>query len=290
LIGLAVVRHLRHRHPQLGPTCCCRVAILTMTENKQTITPGELRQVLIALPKSSETECPYFTDRSSSSAGFMADDEIDAGVQDIAINMGFRRCGDLWYRASCPNCDMCISYRVNVDKFALSNNQKKILRRNRDVSCTVVVPDCTSEKEDIYIRYQHSQHYLRPPFSKSANSKEFSPSEALETMNCQMYTNPGTTREVQMRIGETLVGFGTMDIAVTTTSLVYFVFDPEHQRRSLGTFNILWSIGWARGQGFEHVNLGYYIPNHAKMDYKSRFKPAEKLDRVTDQWDGFVEE
>jgi len=261
-----------------------------MTENKKIITPDELRRVLIDLPRSPETECGYFPDRLSCSAGFMADDEIDAGVQDIAINMGFRRCGNVWYRASCPDCDMCISYRVDVDKFAPSNNQKKILRRNRDVSCSVVAPECTSEQEDIYIRYQHSQHHLRPPFSRSGDPREFSRSEALETMHCQMYTNPRTTREVQMRIGETLVGFGTMDIAVTTTSLVYFVFDPEHQRRSLGTFNILWSIDWARRQGFEHVNLGYYIPNHAKMDYKSRFKPAERLNRVTDQWDEFVEE
>ena len=261
-----------------------------MPDNKQTITPQELRQILIDLPNSPQTDCPYFSDRLNSVAGFLAGDEIDTGVQEVAINMGFRRCGDLWYRTACPSCDMCMSYRVDVDGFALSSNQKRVLRRNRDIDCRVVAPRCTTEKEEIYIRYQHSQHHLRPPFGEPGLPKEFCPTDALKTMNSQMYTNPKTTLEVEMRVNDTVIGFGTMDIAASTTSLVYFVFDPEYQRRSLGTFNIIWSIDWAREQGFEYVNLGYYIPDHLKMDYKSRFHPAERLDRNTEQWKVFLKE
>ena len=52
--------------------------------------------------------------------------------------------------------------------------------------------------------------------------------------------------------------------------------------RSLGTYLILDHIERARKMGLPHVYLGYWVRGSAKMDYKRRFLPQERL--LPDGW------
>ena len=60
-------------------------------------------------------------------------------------------------------------------------------------------------------------------------------------------------------------------------SMVYSVFDPSLEARSLGTFMILDHIERAKAMGLPYVYLGYWVRGSKKMDYKSRFLPQERL-------------
>ena len=60
-------------------------------------------------------------------------------------------------------------------------------------------------------------------------------------------------------------------------SAVYSYFVPGMDKRSLGTFTILWLIERARALGLPYVYLGYWVPESRKMAYKARFRPAEIL-------------
>ena len=51
--------------------------------------------------------------------------------------------------------------------------------------------------------------------------------------------------------------------------------DPDADKRSLGTFAILWQIERARALGLEYLYLGYWIRGCKKMAYKSEFRPLE---------------
>ena len=60
-------------------------------------------------------------------------------------------------------------------------------------------------------------------------------------------------------------------------SMVYSVYDPGLELRSLGTFMVLDHIARARRLGLPYVYLGYWVEGSPKMTYKSRFLPQERL-------------
>jgi arginyl-tRNA--protein-N-Asp/Glu arginylyltransferase len=62
-------------------------------------------------------------------------------------------------------------------------------------------------------------------------------------------------------------------------SAVYSFFDPTIDRRSLGTYAILWLVQRAVRLGLPHVYLGYWVPESPKMAYKARFSASEVLVR-----------
>ena len=59
--------------------------------------------------------------------------------------------------------------------------------------------------------------------------------------------------------------------------MVYSVYDPGLELRSLGTFMVLDHIARARRLGLPYVYLGYWVEGSPKMAYKSRFLPQERL-------------
>ena len=228
--------------------------------------------VLTDLPVGQATPCSYFADRKSTMQYFVCDDGIPGHLLEKSLSLGYRRCGETYYRTQCEGCNLCLTYRVPAKLFKPSRNQRRILKRNADLDIRIGEPDLREEKKDIYLRYQYHQHHLKPV---KGIEKEFSDEQQLDVMEWQMYDNPLSTRELEMYLDDKLVGFGIMDCAVDSISLVYFVYDIDYGKRSLGTMNILHSIDWAREQNYYWVYLGFYIPGHPKMDYKRRFQPAQ---------------
>jgi arginyl-tRNA--protein-N-Asp/Glu arginylyltransferase len=238
-------------------------------------------EVLEQLPAGPAEPCSYFPDRAHKLQCCRADRNVPPELVEAALAHGFRRCGQVHYRARCPGCNLCLAYRVRPAAFRPGRNLRRVEARNRDVVSRVGAPRCTRVKEKIYLRYQHSRHYLHPGLRPA---RPFSPPAVLAAMRDQMYTNPASTRELELHLDSRLIGFGIMDVAVAVASLVYFVFDPDFGRRSLGTLNILRAIAWAGDQQLDYVYLGYYLPNHPKMSYKGRFGPAEMLNQDTGAW------
>ena len=83
------------------------------------------------------------------------------------------------------------------------------------------------------------------------------------------------TRMYEMRLGKKLLAVAVVDELDRALSAVYTFFDPDHARRSLGTFAILYEINEARRQGLDWLYLGYWIKNCNKMNYKNAYAPLE---------------
>ena len=249
----------------------------------------EIQSLLDNIPVTPESMCSYFSDRPSQSRAFRVDGDLPPELFNVALERGYRRCGDIYYQQTCEHCHLCLSYRVLVQSFTASRSQRRVAARNSDVEWRVVEPILTSEKEALYLRYQHSQHYVkdiaRPDAARFADAG-YDEASLLDTLEFQMYTNPRSTRELQLHCDGQLLGFGTLDFSANAASAVYFVFDPDHARRSLGTLAILAGLDWAREREMQYYYLGFYIPGHPKMDYKRRFMPAEIRDPEAGKWAG----
>ncbi|MEY2928154.1 MAG: hypothetical protein RL367_2631, partial [Pseudomonadota bacterium] len=60
--------------------------------------------------------------------------------------------------------------------------------------------------------------------------------------------------------------------------MIYSFFDPDlGDRQGLGTFIIMDHIMRAGDAGLPYVYLGYWIEGSRKMEYKTRFRPIERL-------------
>lgn len=239
--------------------------------------------IIDRIPVSEPFQCSYFSDRRAQSRTIRCGDDIAPDDLETLLERGYRRCGDIYYEHVCPACRLCINYRIDVQQFAPSRSLARVIKRNHDVQLQWGSPTATTEKERIYLRYQYAQHFLKSPVPPG-ESAEFIAAEKLETMRFQMYTNPGSTKELEIRLDDRLIGFGILDVGTRTVSAVYFVFDPDFAHRSLGSLAILAGIQWAKENGFQYYHLGYYIPGHPKMDYKKRFRGGQVLIQNNGGW------
>jgi arginine-tRNA-protein transferase len=75
-----------------------------------------------------------------------------------------------------------------------------------------------------------------------------------------------------------LVGACLTDRQSDGLSMIYSFYDPTHaDRKGLGNFIILDHIRRAAAEGLDYVYLGYWVEGSARMQYKVRYRPLERL-------------
>jgi arginine-tRNA-protein transferase len=90
--------------------------------------------------------------------------------------------------------------------------------------------------------------------------------------------SPVMSRLVELRNADgALLGACLVDVLDDGLSAVYSFFDPDQERRSLGTYLVTALVDEGRGRTLPYVYLGYWIAESPKMAYKARFHPLEAL-------------
>ncbi|MDP1776210.1 MAG: arginyltransferase, partial [Moraxellaceae bacterium] len=79
-----------------------------------------------------------------------------------------------------------------------------------------------------------------------------------------------------------LVAVSVTDELEDGLSAVYTFYDPDLDRRSLGTLAILSQIKLCQLRGLKHLYLGYWVKQSPRMSYKARFRPLELL--INGEW------
>lgn len=224
--------------------------------------------------------CPYGFEFENSIKAFRYSGKIDFKSMEVLITAGFRRCGDLYYRTCCKECRECIPIRIPVQDFKASKSQTRIIKNNSDIEILSTPLNYSSEKNELYIQYQKSRH----------KEENYSDQELTSIMNEQMLSDSGCSFEMDLILNSKIMGFMTVDCGTNTLSAVYSAFDTNFPKRSLGKYFILSLIDLAKKSNFSYVNLGYYIQNCGKMNYKSEFKPFEIFDFEKGEWSTYRDE
>lgn len=207
--------------------------------------------------------CPYLPDRVASEL-IALPFEVTPAVYEMMLARRFRRAGEMFYSPSCEDCLECTPIRVPVAEFRPSDSQRRVLRRNQDVRLSVGPLCDDDERFELYSRYQHAQH----DGSMACEREQF------ERLLCR---SPIETVEMSYRVGDQLVGVGVVDVLPNGLSSVYFYYEPDEARRSLGVFSSLCEIEECKRRGLEYWHIGFYIRDCEKMSYKNRFAPRELL-------------
>lgn len=195
-----------------------------------------------------------------------------AALHDGLSEAGFRRSHNIAYAPACPSCQACRAVRILVPRFVPSRSQRRIWKRNADLSVMEAAPIATDEQYAVFSAYQDSRHG-----DGEMAKMDFRDYQAL------IEDTPVETSLVEFRDKDrTLVAACLMDRVENGLSAVYSFFDPKSHQNSLGNYMILWMIERAGGLGLKYVYLGFWIADCPKMSYKSKFKPLETLS--TEGW------
>lgn len=210
--------------------------------------------------------CSYLPDRVATTLFIDPRQDIDQSLYGNLSQLGFRRSGNHIYRPHCAICKACVPARVPVQRFHPDRAQRRIWRRNQDL-LTLHSRDIRDEEAyGLYHRYieqRHADGDMYPPDRE----------QYLSFLNDPWQL----TRYLRLYDGERLVAVAVIDELPDGLSAIYTFFDPDEERRSLGSFAILWQIERARALGLPYVYLGYWIERCSKMNYKDRYRPLELL-------------
>ena len=207
------------------------------------------------------SHCPYGLDQKAvyhqAVFGWIGDD-----IMTQLLEKGYRRNGNSMYTMHCPDCSLCVPIRLDPGKFKPNRNQRRVLKKNRDV--TVGVAPLTMSKENLNLL----ESFLTSRFPESNNHAEGYYAGFFITSITRCF-------EIRYRVNEKLVGVAIVDASTSWLNAVYFYFDPEQSWRSLGTYNILNLVNFCNNHRLQYLYLGYWIKDLKGMDYKKAFNPHQ---------------
>ncbi|MDJ0387097.1 arginyltransferase [Roseomonas sp. E05] len=212
--------------------------------------------------------CPYLAGRMERKIVTELTGPDAEALHDRLSRAGFRRSHNIAYSPVCPGCQACIPIRIDAARFAPDRTQRRILRANEGVAGEAAAARATAEQFALFQRYQRARHQ-----DGDMAAMGFYDYRAM------VEDTPITTGLVEFRDSATgqLLGACLTDWLSDGLSAVYSFYEPALEKRSLGTFAVLWLVRRAVEMGLPYVYLGYWVPQSRKMAYKARFRPSEVL-------------
>lgn len=202
-------------------------------------------------------------------------DAVPPEGMDLLWSTGWRHFGRQFFRYSVAEhagrWQGIVPLRIDLQAWAPTKSQRRVLRKNADISPLWTPLSVSAETESMFQRHK-------------SRFKENVPELLATFLGDQPGEGPCTCLELQCRSGDRLVAASFLDVGRNSVSSVYGIFEPEESRRSLGIFTMLTELEWARQQGFRFYFPGYAMTGPSHYDYKKQFRALEGLDWQTGEW------
>ncbi|MEY4504621.1 MAG: hypothetical protein RL154_917 [Pseudomonadota bacterium] len=217
-----------------------------------------------------EHACGYLTGQNAKSEYiFNVSKEITKDMATLLLFHGWRRFGERFFRPICEHCTKCESIRVLADEFEFSKSMKRIFKKNLHTEIKIEQPSLTQEKIDLYNCFHASKTDQKGWETNQIDAPRYS-----ETF---VDGNYDFALEIGYYIDNKLVGLDYIDILPNGLSSIYFIYNPEYSKYSLGVYSLLIQIEWAKKMGLKYIYLGWAVRENQSLLYKFDYKPQQIL-------------
>ncbi len=188
---------------------------------------------------------------------------------DILLANGWRHFGTHFFRYNLGYYENEVRevfpLRSRLSDFIFSKNQRRIIKKNRDLETLIRPIVITEEKESLFDRHK----------------KRFShgvPNSIYDFLSQNPANEPCKGMEVCVYWQNELLAASFFDIGHDSVSGIYASFAPEENSRSLGIYTMLVEIDFALKMNKRFYYQGYCYKGNSFYDYKKRFSALEKFD------------
>lgn len=184
-------------------------------------------------------------------------------LYDNLCQLGFRRNGQHAYKPMCETCQECVPVRVLVHEFNWTKSLRRIMKKNQDITFSLLEPVAKMEHFEIFKNYLIERHHHQMEQITFAGYRQW------------IENSPVATKIMEFSRGVEIIGCMIVDIVNDGLSAVYSFYTCQFPSKSLGIFMILSAIKHTQSIGKPHLYLGYFIKNSPHMDYKLSFSPHQ---------------
>lgn len=220
-----------------------------------------------------DTPCSYLEGYKSSFRYFYIE-ECNRSFYQGLLERGYRRFGLHFFVPICKECNACKTIRQDVAKFSPTKSHKRVLQKNIHIRVEIKKPTFTQEKLLLYDKYHKNMQIKKGWNYQGVSTDYYNETFILGSLDFGY--------EFNYYFEDRLIGVGFTDILKDSISAIYFFYDHDFQKQSLGIFNILMQLYFAKQKQIKYFYPGYWIPNHHSLGYKSQFMPFEILYNTPD--------
>jgi arginine-tRNA-protein transferase len=196
------------------------------------------------------------------------------------IERGYRRFGKMYFRPICSFCDECKSIKIDVKNFEFSSSQKRVIKKASHIKSYVQIPTMSQAHLDLFEKY-----HLHMKDKKGWDYSETNPQNYYSSF---VDGHNGFGYEVLYFDEEKLIGVDLIDVLDDGISSIYFYWDPEYMKYSLGKLSLLFQIKFAKEQKKDWIYLGYYVKDCSSLSYKAEYKPYLTLQGRPEDIEEFI--
>ena len=211
-----------------------------------------------------EDRCSYLQEKKQTTH-YKIIDNCALQSSESLIQRGFRRFGKMYFRPICPDCNECKSIKIDAKNYVFSKSARRIIRKANAIRQYLQKPTLTKEHLKLFEKY-----HLYMSEKKGWQYSQTSPDHYY---NSFVMGHEDFGYEVLYFDEDKLIAVDLIDILQEGISSIYFYYDPQYAKFSLGKLSLYQQILFAQNTQRRWIYLGYYVKDCPSLAYKAQYKP-----------------
>jgi len=226
-----------------------------------------------------DDKCSYLEGKEQTTH-YKVINNCDAKSCEELIERGYRRFGKMYFRPICASCTECQSIKIDVDNFSFSKSARRIMSKADNITSYIQTPSVSQEHLELFEKYHLYMHQKK--------DWEYSQTDSQHYYNSFVTGHADFGFEVLYYDQDKLIGVDLIDILENGISSIYFYYDPDYAKYSLGKLSLYNQIKYAKSTNKKWIYLGYYVQGCPSLSYKSQYKPYVTLQGRPHEHEEFI--